>query len=114
MEIPVFQLVPIASCPVSFGHHREEFDPILTPPFRYLYSLRRSPMSSLLQAEQVQLSSCEMSLQHFSSPSLDTLQELEVSSVLESPGLDTTPGDASLGLMRREESSPSTCWQCTS
>jgi len=52
-ELPVFQFVPIASCPISFRHHWKEHGPNLTPPFRYLHTLKRSPC--LLQAEQVQL-----------------------------------------------------------
>jgi len=55
MELPVFQFVPIAPCPVA-GHHREESGPILvTPTLEIFIGIYKVPsQSSLLQAKQAQ------------------------------------------------------------
>ena len=43
MKFPVFQFVPIASCPVT-GHHWEESDSVFfSPPIRCLYTCIRPP-----------------------------------------------------------------------
>ena len=101
------QPVPVASHPHSFslcplplvlslGTTEKSLAPSsLHPPFRYSYTLTRSPEPSLLQAEQPQLfqpfltGEMLQSLHHLSGPSLDSLQYVHISLVLGSPALDT-------------------------
>ena len=81
MELPMLQFVPIAPCPIA-GHHWQESGPILlTPTLKIFIGIYKVPsQSSLLQAEQVQLTQLflvgEMiqSLNHLCSPPLDSLQ----------------------------------------
>ena len=56
MELPMFQLVPVAPFPVA-GHHWKESDPILlTPILKMIIIICKIPcQSSLLQAEWAQL-----------------------------------------------------------
>ncbi|KAK4830703.1 hypothetical protein QYF61_012872 [Mycteria americana] len=78
---PVFQFVPIASCPVT-GHHQIQPGSVFSTPSLqvFIYIDKMSPQPSLLQAQQSQLSQPfligEMlqSLHHLHGPLLDSLQ----------------------------------------
>ena len=56
LELPLFQFVPIAPCPVA-GHHWKESGPVLlTPTLQIFRGISKVPSQpSLLQAEQAQL-----------------------------------------------------------
>jgi len=97
MQFPVFQFVPIVSCPVTRNPSEVSSFVFFTPSHQIFVHTEKIPLEpSLLQAEQPQLSQPPLVwlklqiLNHLQSPPLDSIQYSHLSFVLESPELDTT------------------------
>ena len=90
-EPPVFQFVPLASCPGT-GHHWEEpVSVLLLSSFMYVLYPTLSRLFSRLESQLPQpflRGGMLQSLHHLCGPSLDSLQYVHLSPVLGTPALD--------------------------